>query len=236
MSNTNFEETDLIYTPSRRLFLGTVLVGGTAGLTGCGGFESLFGSTEVGKKSSKVVKGKTQSKKRSAQKIAGHRQVQKRKRSVVIKGRHHERALAFHNTHTGERLRATYWADGRYDKGALREIDHLLRDHRSNSVRRIDRKLLDQLFVLRNKLTTTRPVHVISGYRSPKTNALLRKKGGGGVARRSQHMLGKAIDIRVPSRSLNKVRLAALSLQAGGVGYYPGSNFVHLDTGRVRRW
>jgi uncharacterized protein YcbK (DUF882 family) len=99
----------------------------------------------------------------------------------------------------------------------------------------MDPKLIDQLFVLRQKLDTNQPFQIISGYRSPKSNAMLRSNGRG-VARRSLHMTGQAIDIRVSGRSLSQVRLAALSLSAGGVGYYPKSQFVHLDTGRVRRW
>lgn len=235
MSEYNKSEKGVVHTPSRRLFLGTVVAGSTVGLGGCSLFDTLFGdafSSNSNKKSRKVVKGKS---KKSTRKIAKKRYRKSKSRSLGL-SRNGGRQLAFHNTHTGERLRVTYWENGKYQRDALREINHLLRDHRRNEVRRIDRNLIDQLFAIRKKLGTSRPMHVISGYRSPKTNAMLRKKGHRGVAKRSLHMSGRAIDIRVPGRSLNRVRLAALSVQGGGVGYYPGPNFVHLDTGRVRRW
>ncbi len=148
---------------------------------------------------------------------------------------HDARYLSFLNTHTGEKLKVTYWEHGRYLKDALAEVNHHLRDHRTDDVTRMDPRLLDQLFVVRQKMGFSQPYHVISGYRSPKTNALLRRQGHG-VARRSLHMSGKAIDIRVPGQDLSRIRLAALSLHSGGVGYYPSSRFVHMDTGRVRRW
>ena len=232
MSDYNNSGKGVIHTPSRRLFLGTMVAGSTVGLGGCSLFEALFGgSFGSSPKKRRVVKGRS---KRSSRKVAKYRRSKRKSRSLSL-GRHGDRQLAFHNTHTGERLKVTYWESGRYQRDALREINHVLRDHRRNEVRRIDKNLLDQLFIVRKKLGTSRPMHVISGYRSPKTNAMLRKSGRR-VARRSLHMSGRAIDIRVPGRSLNKVRLAALSVQAGGVGYYPGPNFVHMDTGRVRRW
>lgn len=143
--------------------------------------------------------------------------------------------LAFLNTHTGERLDVVYAERGRYQDDALAAIDHLLRDHRTGEVASIDRTLLDALAGLRASLQTEQPFHVISGYRSPATNARL-AAASSGVARRSLHLEGRAIDIRVPGRSLEQVRQAAVSLKAGGVGYYRGSDFVHLDTGRVRTW
>ena len=145
------------------------------------------------------------------------------------------RTLAFHQLHTGERLTASYWSDGRYDQAALDEIDWLLRDFRNDQRMSIDRKLLDTLFGLRQLLDVNEPFLVISAYRSPATNTKLRALGRG-VAKRSLHMRGMAIDIRVPRRELKDVRRAALTLRAGGVGYYPKSNFVHVDTGRVRFW
>ncbi|MBF0256104.1 MAG: DUF882 domain-containing protein [Gammaproteobacteria bacterium] len=149
--------------------------------------------------------------------------------------RYDARYLSFHHTHTGEKLKLTYWENGKYLRDALAEVNHHLRDHRNNEVTQMDRDLLDQLFVLHKKLDTDKPFHIISGYRSPRTNEMLRRQGRG-VAKRSMHMTGKAIDIRVPGHSLSQVRLAALSMHSGGVGYYPSSQFVHLDTGRVRRW
>jgi uncharacterized protein YcbK (DUF882 family) len=145
------------------------------------------------------------------------------------------RRLAFSNTHTGERLDVVYSEGGRYLEDALAAIDHLLRDHRTDEVRPIDRALLDVLASLRDKLDTAEPFHVISGYRSPATNAKL-AAASGGVARNSLHLQGRAIDIRVPGRPLAQVRGAALAMGAGGVGYYRSSDFVHLDTGRVRSW
>jgi uncharacterized protein YcbK (DUF882 family) len=121
---------------------------------------------------------------------------------------------------------------------ALSSVNTLLRDFRVNQVKPIDPELLDVLFELNGTLATAQPFHVISGYRSPQTNNMLHERGGAksGVATHSLHMEGKAIDIRVPGVQLEHLRDAAKSLKAGGVGFYPGSNFVHVDTGRVRYW
>ncbi len=146
-----------------------------------------------------------------------------------------ERSLSFLNLHTGEQLVATYWANGGYLRQARAEIDHLLRDHRTGDVHPIDARLLDLLFALQQRLDARQAFHVISGYRSPATNRKLRRRSGG-VAKRSLHMQGRAIDVRVPGCELKRLRAAALSLRAGGVGYYPRSGFVHLDTGRFRHW
>jgi len=147
-----------------------------------------------------------------------------------------ERVASFDNLHTGETLRTVYWAEGGYVPEALREIDHVLRDFRTDEVLSIDPALIDLLFALRREMGSTAAFGVISGYRSPATNARLQRNGGGGVATRSLHMVGKAIDIRLPGRRLRDLREAALGLRGGGVGYYPRSNFVHVDTGRVRFW
>lgn len=146
------------------------------------------------------------------------------------------RRLRLYNTHTAETLDITYFEEGVYHPDALTEIDFLLRDHRANKAAPMARGVIDLVHDITRALETSEPVHIISGYRSPQTNELLRKTGGGGVARRSLHMDGIAIDIRVPGRELAQVRDAALDLQRGGVGYYPGQQFVHVDTGRVRRW
>lgn len=146
-----------------------------------------------------------------------------------------EKSLSFYNIHTGEKLRAVYWADGRYVEDGLAEIDYILRDHRRGEVHAIDRRLLDLLFDLHGLLDTRQPFHVISGYRSPATNRMLRAKSSG-VAERSLHLVGRAIDIRVPGRRLTDLRRAAMQLGRGGVGYYPRSDFVHVDTGPVRYW
>lgn len=144
------------------------------------------------------------------------------------------RTLRFANLHTGEKLNVTYFVNGKYVPEALTQIDHILRDHRNDAVRRIDRDLINLLHALSRKMGSSRPFEVISGYRSPKTNLMLIGMGRG-VARRSMHLEGKAIDVRLPGRSLKDLRQAALTLGKGGVGYYPGQ-FVHLDTGRVRWW
>lgn len=146
-----------------------------------------------------------------------------------------EKKLSFLNLHTGERTRATYWANGRYIPEGMRAINHVLRDHRTGDRYTIDPDLFDVLYLLQHKLGTRQEFHVISAYRSPATNAKLAEQNGG-VAKNSMHTHGKAIDIRLPGRKLSDLRTAALSLQMGGVGYYPSSNFVHLDTGHVRTW
>ncbi|HEY7139624.1 MAG TPA: DUF882 domain-containing protein [Methylomirabilota bacterium] len=144
-------------------------------------------------------------------------------------------ALAFRNLHTGETVDVVYRADGQVDLGALREIDWVLRDFRTGEARPMDRRLLDLLWRLRTALDTTEPYEVISGYRAPATNAMLARESRG-VSRVSLHMKAMAIDVRVPDRPLATVRDAALALRLGGVGYYPASDFVHVDVGRVRFW
>jgi len=150
-------------------------------------------------------------------------------------GKPARRELALHNLHTGESTEVVYWRHGDYDTTALAELNQLLRDHRSGEVWEMDPALMDQLYVLQRQVGTERPYQVISGYRSPSTNAMLRNQSGG-VAKRSLHMQGRAIDIRLPGIKLARLREAALGMQAGGVGYYPQSGFIHIDTGRVRFW
>ncbi len=146
------------------------------------------------------------------------------------------RALSFYNTHTGETLYGvTYWTQGVYHSDALTEINHLLRDHRTDEIVPIDHQLLDTLYLLTRKLDCQDPLHVISGYRSPATNALLRNSTSG-VARRSLHMQGRAIDLRLPACGLEHLHQTALDLGRGGVGFYPDSEFVHLDSGPFRSW
>jgi uncharacterized protein YcbK (DUF882 family) len=146
-----------------------------------------------------------------------------------------ERKLSFYNTHTGEKIKAVYCEQGAYVPQALTDINHILRDFRTGEVKEIDTGLLDLLFTLQQKLGSTAPFHVISGYRSPKTNALLRTASKG-VAGHSLHLHGKAIDIRLPGCDLKTLQRAALELKRGGVGYYPRPDFVHVDVGRVRYW
>lgn len=145
------------------------------------------------------------------------------------------RALAFHNLHTGESLEAVYWRDGDYDHEVLAAVNHVLRDFRTGDVHPIAPGLLDLLVSLHGRLDTRGPFQVISGYRSPATNAMLHAHSDG-VARSSLHMQGMAIDIRLPDVALDRLHAAALAMAAGGVGYYPSSDFVHVDVGRVRRW
>jgi uncharacterized protein YcbK (DUF882 family) len=145
------------------------------------------------------------------------------------------RVLAFRHLHTGEALTVEYAVGPAYVPGALTAVNRLLRDFRTGDVHPIDPALLDLLHRLSANLETRRPFDVISGYRSPVTNAALRRRSEG-VAGRSLHMVGQAIDIRLAGVPLQSLQAAALALAAGGVGYYPVSNFVHVDTGRIRRW
>ncbi len=145
------------------------------------------------------------------------------------------RTLSLVHLHTGERLEATYWAEGAYVADELAAIDVVLRDFRSGEVKPIDRRLLDLLHQVQHAMRSTAPFEVFSGYRSPKTNAALRRASPG-VAKNSYHMRGMAIDLRLPGRGLAQLRHAALRRRAGGVGYYSGSKFIHLDVGPLRRW
>ena len=146
-----------------------------------------------------------------------------------------ERVLTLYNTHTSERAQATYWADGEYVETEIARLNRLLRDHRSGRVFAIEHRLFDTLYDLQALTGARTDFHVISGYRSPATNAMLRRQHSG-IARESLHTHGKAIDIRLPGHELRDLQRAALALRAGGVGYYPQSDFIHLDTGRVRNW
>jgi uncharacterized protein YcbK (DUF882 family) len=146
-----------------------------------------------------------------------------------------QRKLALNNLHTGETLKTVYWEGGDYVPGALGEINHILRDYRTNDVHPIDARLLDLLNTLHQKLGSKVPFSIISGYRSPKTNAAL-AEASNGVAKRSLHMQGQAIDIHLEDVALKDLRRGAIALRRGGVGYYPASDFVHVDVGRVRTW
>lgn len=146
-----------------------------------------------------------------------------------------ERTLEFINLHTDETLHSCYWSNGDYDPNSLNEINHILRDHRANEAYEMDASLIDLLHTLHQMTGSKAPFHIISGYRSPQTNEKLRKQTNG-VAKRSLHMQGKAIDVRLPDVELVRLRDAAISLKAGGVGYYAKSNFIHLDVGKPRNW
>lgn len=145
-----------------------------------------------------------------------------------------ELALSLYNTHTGESLKNhVFCIDGQLIDEQLASINRLFRDHRTNQIHAIDPELLKLLVSMKALLETTEPIHLVSGYRSPQTNRLLATKNGG-VATKSQHLCGKAADIKIPHRSLKQLQRAAKSLKKGGVGRY--SSFVHVDTGRVRTW
>lgn len=145
------------------------------------------------------------------------------------------RSLSFYHTHTHERLNVTYAKSRKYDSAALLRINNYLRDFRTSEVYPIDPEILDILWAIQEKMCCNSTYEVISGYRSPKTNRKLRKKSNG-VAKRSLHMQGKAIDVRIAGEKTKTVRDCAVSLESGGVGYYAKSNFVHIDTGRFRTW
>jgi uncharacterized protein YcbK (DUF882 family) len=145
------------------------------------------------------------------------------------------KSLKFYHIHTGEALTRVFWANGQYLPDALMDISKLLRDHRTNQVSSIAPELLSLLERIASLVGTGDTVHVISGYRSPETNRILADQFDG-IAKHSLHMGGKAIDIRIPGRDLTNVRNVALSLRSGGVGFYPKSQFVHVDIGRVRSW
>jgi uncharacterized protein YcbK (DUF882 family) len=146
-----------------------------------------------------------------------------------------ERELTFTHTHTGERLSVLYADGGRYVSDALAAVNQLFRDFRTGAIHPIDPALLDLLHAVQTDTGSTAPFQIISAFRSPATNRQL-QQAGSGVATRSLHMDGKAIDVRLADVPLARLRRAALARAGGGVGYYPESDFVHLDTGRVRRW
>jgi uncharacterized protein YcbK (DUF882 family) len=146
-----------------------------------------------------------------------------------------DRDLSLLNIHTGESAAVEYCRSGRLVTPSLETINHVLRDYRTGETKDIDIRLLDLLNALSRKTAADRPFHVISGYRSPRTNAFLRANGRG-VAEHSLHLLGQAVDIRMPGLGLRDLYRAALSLRGGGVGFYPVSDFVHVDVGRVRTW
>jgi uncharacterized protein YcbK (DUF882 family) len=146
------------------------------------------------------------------------------------------RELTLHNTHTQERIDLVYAVRTHYVPEALGSLNHFLRDHYTGDVAPIDPRLFDLLHGIRQVLGSEQPFEVISGYRCAATNTRLRATGGGGVAKHSLHMEGRAIDVRLPGVALADLRDAARSLRAGGVGFYPRERFVHVDTGRVRHW
>jgi len=146
-----------------------------------------------------------------------------------------ERRLCIHNLHTREDINISYWKDGMYVPDALEQLNYIFRDHYNGAVTQIDVNLFDFLFAIQQKIQSTEPFHLISGFRTVKTNERLRKRNRN-VSRKSLHVHGMAADIRLPDHKLKILRRAAYQLKGGGVGYYPKSNFVHVDVGKVRFW
>jgi uncharacterized protein YcbK (DUF882 family) len=146
-----------------------------------------------------------------------------------------ERSLSLYNPNTRESLHTTYWSNGRYLQKALSDINHIMRDRRTGEIKQINTQLLDLLYAIGTELKIQKPFHIISGYRSSRTNALLRERGKG-AAKNSLHMQGKAADIRLPGCRLSSLRRAAFDLKAGGIGFYPRYRFVHIDVGPIRYW
>jgi uncharacterized protein YcbK (DUF882 family) len=146
-----------------------------------------------------------------------------------------ERWLRLFNLHTAETAVVAYWADGQYVDSGLDALDSFFRDHRNGEIYPMDPNLLDVVYLLSNLSGSKRHVEVVCGYRSPQTNEMLRSTTSG-VAKHSYHLTGQAIDLYIPGVSLARLHQIAKSLRAGGVGYYPSSNFIHVDTGPVRYW
>lgn len=146
-----------------------------------------------------------------------------------------ERTLALENLHTGDQIQAAFWTPEGYQADVLQSFNQALRDHRADLTTDMDIRLLEMLSALSRRVDAKAPIQVISAYRSPQTNEMLRRKGHK-VAKRSYHMKGQAVDIRIPGVELRDLHRAALSLKRGGVGFYGRSNFVHVDVGPVRRW
>jgi uncharacterized protein YcbK (DUF882 family) len=145
------------------------------------------------------------------------------------------RNISLYNTHTNESLDVCYCRHGKYLAGALKAVNHIMRDHRTGDIKSIDPRLIDYLYAIANKLQVRVPFHIISGYRSPATNSLLRKRSKR-VAKNSLHVKGQAIDIRLPGSKIKTLRRVAVDLKRGGVGYYPRYDFVHVDVGPLRYW
>lgn len=145
------------------------------------------------------------------------------------------RRIRMYSGRTGERIDMIYWVDGKYIKDAVKEINHFMRDWRTDQSIDIDLRTIDIMAAAHNLLDVNEPYMLLSGYRSPQTNAMLRRRSRG-VAKNSLHMKGQAADLRLASRSVSQMAKAAMSCRAGGVGQYYRSNFVHMDCGDVRTW
>lgn len=154
---------------------------------------------------------------------------------VNAQSQNHECSLRVYNIHTGESLTATFWADGHFIDEEIMALDIMLRDHRANIAYPMDRELYHRLYELQTLFNRREPLYLVSGYRAPSTNRQLRGMSDG-VAENSLHTQGRAIDLRIPGVSHRHLHKAALNMKAGGVGYYPESGYVHIDTGRIRHW
>lgn len=146
-----------------------------------------------------------------------------------------DRCLELYNIHTGERRSAVFWAQGQYQYDEIQSLDLMLRDHRANQAIAMQVELYEKMYYLQQLFNSKQPLHVISGYRAPSSNAKLRHLSHA-VAENSLHTQGRAVDIRIPGVSHRHLHKAALAMHSGGVGYYPEDGFVHIDTGRLRRW
>ncbi|WP_293576999.1 DUF882 domain-containing protein [Phaeobacter sp.] len=145
------------------------------------------------------------------------------------------RRIRMYSGRTGEKIDMIYWIDGKYVKDAVKEVNYFMRDWRSDDVKDMDLRTIDIMAAAHNLMDATEPYMLLSGYRSPKTNAMLRSRSRG-VAKNSLHMRGQAADLRLSSRSVSQMAKAAMACRAGGVGKYARSNFVHMDCGVVRSW
>ncbi len=157
------------------------------------------------------------------------------KAAGFLRGSGDIRRLRMYSGRTGERIDMIYWVEGKYIKDAVREVNHFMRDFRTGDVKSIDLRTVDIMAAAHNLLDANEPYMLLSGYRSPRTNAMLRARSGG-VAKNSLHMKGQAADLRLSSRSVSQMARAAAACRGGGVGKYSGSNFVHMDCGPVRTW
>ena len=157
------------------------------------------------------------------------------KAAGFLRGAGDIRRLRMYSGRTGERIDMIYWIEGEYIKDSIKEVNHFMRDWRTNQVKGIDLRTVDIMSAAHNLLDAQEPYMLLSGYRSPQTNAMLRSRSRG-VARNSLHMKGQAADLRLSTRSVSQMARAAAAVRAGGVGKYSGSNFVHMDCGQVRSW
>ncbi len=157
------------------------------------------------------------------------------KAAGILRGSGDIRRIRMYSGRTGEKIDMIYWVEGHYIKDAVKEVHKFMRDWRTNDVKYIDLRTIDIMAAAHNLMDVNEPYTLLSGYRSPKTNAMLRSRSRG-VAKNSLHMKGQAADLRLGSRSVHQMARAASSCRAGGVGRYSGSNFVHMDCGPVRSW